>query len=63
MDKELEEWYKLHKFYMGEYQTKDLGEYLKVSPRTIQRWFKEITKPTKKQLEQIITYLDSKKTP
>ena len=57
MEKELEEWYKLHKFYMGEYQTKDLASYLKVSPRTIQRWLKEKTKPGKRQLALIKRYL------
>ena len=33
MDKELEEWYKLHKFhfYSGSYETKDLANYLDVS--------------------------------
>ena len=54
---ELEEWYKLHKFYMGEYRTKDLAQYLKVSPRTIQRWLKDQTKPRKEQLAQIAKYL------
>mgnify|MGYP001561741758 CR=1 FL=1 len=57
MDTELEEWYKLHKFYMGEYRTKDLAQYLKVSPRTIQRWLKDQTKPSKEQLVQIAKYL------
>ena len=57
MEKELEEWFKLHKFYMGDYQTKDLAEYLKVSPRTIQRWLKEKTKPSEEQLAQISKYL------
>lgn len=59
MDKELEEWYKLHQlhFYAGSYETKDLAKYLKVSPRTIQRWIKEKTKPSKEQLAQINRYL------
>lgn len=59
MDKELEEWYKLHKFYfyMGSYETKDLASYLKVSPRTIQRWLKEKTKPGKEKLARIRRYL------
>ena len=59
MDKELEEWYKLHKFhfYSGSYETKDLAEYLGVSPRTIQRWIRENTKPDKEQLAQINRYL------
>lgn len=62
MEKELEEWYKLHKFYlyMGEYQTKDLAAYLKVNPRTIQRWLKEKTKPDKNQLGLIKRYLAGK---
>ncbi len=59
MDKELEEWYKLHKFhfYSGSYQTKNLAKYLGVSPRTIQRWIREKTKPSKAQLAQISRYL------
>ena len=59
MDKKLEEWYKLHKFYfyMGSYGTKDLASYLKVSSRTIQRWLKEKSRPTKEQLAQISRYL------
>ena len=59
MDKELEEWYKLHKFhfYSGSYQTKDLAKYLGVSPRTIQRWLREKTKSNKAQLAQISRYL------
>lgn len=59
MDKELEDWYKLHKFYFnsGSYQTKDLANFLGVSPRTIQRWLKEKTRPDKEQLDQIKLYL------
>ena len=59
MDKELEEWYKLHQFhlYSGSYETKDLANFLSVSPRTIQRWLKEKTKPSKEQLAQIKRYL------
>jgi transcriptional regulator with XRE-family HTH domain len=59
MDKELEEWYKLHKFhfYSGSYQTKDLADFLGISRRTIQRWLKEKTKPNKEQLAQIKRYL------
>jgi transcriptional regulator with XRE-family HTH domain len=59
MDKELEEWHKLHKFhfYSGSYQTKDLAKYLRVCPRTIQRWIKGKTKPSKEQLAQISKYL------
>lgn len=60
LKKELEDWYKLHRFYMGEYQTKDLASYLKVSPRTIQRWLKEKGKPNKEQITQIRRYLASK---
>ncbi len=60
MDRELEEWYKLHKFhlYSGSYETKDLAKYLGVSPRTIQRWIKERTRPSKEQLIQIKRYLE-----
>lgn len=59
MEKELGEWYKLHKFHfhMGEYQTKDLANYLKVSPRTIQRWLKDRSRPSKEQLALIKRYL------
>lgn len=59
MEKELAMWYKLHKFYfyMGYYQTKDLAAYLKVSPRTIQRWTKEKSKPSNDQLLLIYRYL------
>lgn len=60
VEKVLEEWFKLHKFYMGDYRTKDLAEYLKVSPRTIQRWLKEKAKPTKEQVAQIKRYLAEK---
>jgi len=62
MDKELEEWYKLHQFhlYSGSYETKDLAGYLGVSPRTIQRWLKEKTRPSKGQLAKIKRYLTQK---
>ena len=59
MDRELEEWYKLHKlhFYSGSYETKDLANFLKVTPRTIQRWLKDKSKPSKEQVTQIKRYL------
>jgi len=59
MEKELDEWYKLHKFhfYSGNYETKGLAKYLGVSPRTIQRWIREKTKPSKEQLARISRYL------
>ena len=59
MDKELEEWYKLHQFhlYSGSYETKGLAKFLGVSTRTIQRWLKEKAKPSKAQLAQIKRYL------
>lgn len=64
MDKELEEWYKLHKFhlYSGSYETKSLAKYLGVSPRTIQRWLKEKIRPSKEQLAQIRRYLAQNET-
>jgi len=64
MDKELEEWYKLHQFhlYSGSYETKDLAKYLGVSPRTIQRWLKEKTKPSMEQLARINKYLGINKS-
>lgn len=63
MDKELEEWYKLHQFhlYSGSYETNELAKLLGVSSRTIQRWLKEKTKPNKVQLAQIKRYLAEKK--
>lgn len=59
MEKELEEWCNLHKFhlYSGSYETKDLADFLGVSPRTIQRWLKEKSRPTKEQLARIKRYL------
>lgn len=64
MEKELEEWYNLHKFhiYSGSYETKDLANFLGVSSRTIQRWLKEKTKPSKEQLAQIKRYLAGKES-
>ena len=64
MEKELEAWYKLHKFhlYSGSYGTKDLANFLGISPRTIQRWLKEKTKPSKEQLTQIKRYLADKES-
>jgi DNA-binding transcriptional regulator YiaG len=47
---------------MGEYQTKDLAAYLKVDPRTIQRWIKEKSKPSKEQLALIRRYLKENET-
>lgn len=62
MDKELEEWHKLHLFhlYSGSYKTNDVAKCLSVSPRTIQRWLKEKTKPSKDQLVKIKQYLIEK---
>ena len=62
MDKELQEWYQLHEFYMysGSYQTKELAEFLDVTERTIQRWLKEKTKPNAEQLARIGKYLQTK---
>ena len=64
MDKELQEWYNLHKFnfYSGSYETKDLANFLGVSPRTIQRWLKEKTKPSEVQLVKIKRYLTEKES-
>lgn len=61
MEKELEEWLKLHKFYMGDYRTIDLANHLKVNPRTIQRWVKEKSKPNTEQLTQIKRYMDAQR--
>lgn len=61
MVNEFEEWLKLHKFYLYHgYLTKDLAEYLKVSPRTIQRWMQGQTRPNKKKLALIKKYLSRK---
>ena len=59
MEKELEDWYKLHRFYLysGSYETKDLANFLGVSPRTIQRWLKEKGKPREEQIVRIKSYL------
>ena len=64
MDKELQEWYKLHQFhlYSGSYETKELAEFLGVSMRTIQRWLKEKTRPSKEQLARINKYLEFQKS-
>jgi len=64
MEKELEQWQKLHEFhlYAGSYETKDLANYLVVSTRTIQRWIKEKTRPSKEQLAQIRRYLAQNET-
>ena len=59
--KELEEWEKLHNFYMGsDYLTKDLADFLNVTSKTIQRWLKGSSRPSKKKLEKIKIYLARK---
>ncbi len=65
MEKELEKWHELHKFYLysGKYQTEELAKFLGVTPRTIQRWLKEKTKPNLKQIRQINEYLMQKQDP
>jgi len=61
MDPILEKWFKLHKFYKGwDFFTKDLAEYLNVSPRTIQRWIKGETNPSAKKLAKIKMYFEKK---
>lgn len=59
MEKELQEWYQLHKFhiYSGSYETKELAKFLGITPRTIQRWIKEKSKPNKEELVRIKRYL------
>lgn len=58
MENELEAWRKAHKFYScSAYLTKDLAAYLKVSPRTVQRWLKGKTHPKETQLGLIKKYL------
>ncbi len=59
--REFEEWRKLHNFYeYSDYLTKDLANVLDVSTRTIQRWLKGTSKPSKKKLELIKIYLSKK---
>ena len=62
MEKTLEEWYKLHKFYlyMDKYRTKDLADYLKVNTRTIQRWLLGKGSPNEEKINKIKQYLTSK---
>ncbi|OGX31598.1 MAG: hypothetical protein A3G37_04110 [Omnitrophica WOR_2 bacterium RIFCSPLOWO2_12_FULL_46_30] len=64
MDRELECWLNLHNFYLysGSYETKNLADYLAVTPRTIERWIKGKTKPKKEQLARIKRYLEAKRT-
>ncbi|OGW78186.1 MAG: hypothetical protein A3I73_03645 [Omnitrophica bacterium RIFCSPLOWO2_02_FULL_45_16] len=58
MENELAAWQELHRFYKySSYLTKDLAAYLKVSPRTIQRWSKGQTRPNQKELNLIMKYL------
>ena len=58
MEKELQEWQELHKFYKySDFLTKELAEYLEVSPRTIQRWLKGKTRPKDEKLALIRKYL------
>lgn len=57
----LEEWKKLHEFQKySSYLTKDLAEFLNVSPRTIQRWIKGTTNLDNETLEKIETYLSKR---
>ena len=61
MLKELEEWKKLHDFYgHSDYLTKDLANFLDVSPRTIQRWINGTASPDSEKLEKIKIYLQER---
>ena len=61
MERELEEWSRLHKFYRYcDYLTNELAGHLKVSPRTIQRWVKGKKHPNEKKLDLIKKYLAKK---
>jgi hypothetical protein len=58
MGNDLDSWKEMHKFYMyNNYLTKNLAAYLKVSPRTIQRWLKGKACPNPKKLDLIKKYL------
>ena len=58
MENDLQAWKELHKFHLyNSYLTKDLAAYLKVSPRTIQRWLKGKTRPNQEELSLIKQYL------
>jgi hypothetical protein len=58
MAHQLDAWKELHRFYMYHgYLTKDLAAYLKVSPRTVQRWLKGTTHPKERYSELIEEYL------
>ena len=58
----VEEFKKLHKFYIytEHYQTKDLAEFMGVNARTIDRYMSGKTKPSQARLRQIQAYLDMK---
>lgn len=61
MENPLEEFKKLHKFYLGsDYLTKDLAEYVGVSTRTIQRWMKGKNAPPGEKIKKIEAYLNTK---
>lgn len=58
---EFEEWKKLHDFYSySDYLTEDLANFLNVSTRTIQRWIRGTSKPSKEKLVKIRIYLSQK---
>ena len=59
--KEFEDWCKFHEFYKySDYSTKDLADFLKVSPRTIQRWINGTASPDSEKLEKIKIYLQER---
>jgi len=63
MKNPLEEYKRLHNFYMySDYLTKELAAYINVSTRTIQRWMKGKNKPPEAKIKKIEAFLDSKKT-
>jgi len=62
MEKELDEFKKLHDFYLYcDYKTSELAKWLHVSPRTIRRWLSGKTKPDEEKLKEIRKYLEEKK--
>ena len=63
MDERFKEWMRWHKGQISSFHTKDLAVYLGISPRTNQRWMKELTMPSEDQLQRIAQYIKENDTP